>query len=316
MIEYTIKRIFAAIPVLFGILLLTFLLLNVIPGDPARAVAGPRADEQTLARIRSEMELDKPLMTRFFSYSGKILKGDFGNSIVTGRPIMTSFKEKFPVTLKLAVMAALISAILGVAMGIISAVNKGGFIDKLSTVMTVTGISVPIFLAAIVISYVFTVKIPIFASADTTDFSGLLPFILPAATLGMRSAAFLARIVRSGMIEVLNNDYIRTAKAKGLRKSRILFSHALTNALIPIITVIALDFSSYLNGSVIVETIFTLPGIGSFAMNAISQRDYPVIQATILCGAFIFIFINLLTDLIYAWLNPQIRDEMSGKVSK
>jgi ABC-type dipeptide/oligopeptide/nickel transport system permease component len=198
-------------------------------------------------------------------------------------------------------------------MGIISAITQGRWLDRFCTVFSVAGISIPVFLSGLVFLYVFAVKLKWFPSSGFRAGNSLLPFILPAFTLGIRSAAFLARIVRSSMIEVLNHDFIRTARAKGLSRSRILFRHGLVNALVPVITVIGLDLSSYLNGSVIVETIFDLPGIGRFAMDAILQRDYPIIQGVVLLGAFIFIMVNLFIDLFYAWINPKIRDEMMGK---
>jgi ABC-type dipeptide/oligopeptide/nickel transport system permease component len=205
----------------------------------------------------------------------------------------------------------LFSIVIGVITGIIGAITQGRWLDRICTFFSVAGISIPVFLSGLVFLYLFAVKLKWFPSSGFRGGDSLMPFILPAFTLGIRSAAFLARIVRSSLIEVLNQDFIRTARAKGLSPVRILFRHGLVNALIPIITVIGLDFSSYLNGSVIVETIFDLPGIGRFAMDAILKRDYPVIQGIVLFGAFIFIGINLVVDLIYAGINPKIRDEMS-----
>ena len=312
MLSYTLRRIVATIPVLFGILLVAFTLLYLIPGDPALAVAGPRADEVTLNQIRKDMGLDKPLFERFANYALKVCKGDLGRSVISKKPVMESLIEKFPYTLTLTVIAMFISITVGIFMGIIGAIFKGSFIDRLCTFLSVTGISVPVFLSGLLLSYAFIIKLHLFPSI-TYGKIRFVAFILPAFTLGIRSAAFLARIVRSSMIEVLNKDFIRTAKAKGLSFKRILFRHGLVNALIPIITVIGLDLSSYLNGSVIVETIFGLPGIGRYAMDAISQRDYPVVQGVILIGSFVFIFVNLVIDLIYAWINPKVRDEMMGK---
>ncbi len=313
MLEFALRRIAATVPVLLGILLVAFTVLYLIPGDPAQTVAGPRADEATLARIRADMGLDQPLHVRFFSYLARVCKGDFGDSVVTGKPVLESLAEKIPYTLKLALLAMAISIVLGIVMGIISAVTQGRWLDRLCTVFSVGGISIPVFLSGLVFLYVFAVKLRWFPSSGFRAGNSLMPFILPAFTLGIRSAAFLARIVRSSMIEVLNQDFIRTARAKGLSRSRILFRHGLVNALVPVVTVIGLDLSSYLNGSVIVETIFDLPGVGRFAMDAILQRDYPIIQGVVLLGAFVFIMVNLGIDLFYAWINPKIRDEMMGK---
>lgn len=313
MLEFTLRRIVATIPVLLGILIVAFTVLYLIPGDPAQTLAGPRADPETLARIRSEMGLDQPIFTRFASYLRRVAQGDLGDSVVTGRPVLESLAEKLPFTLKLALLAMMFSVVIGVLMGIISAITQGKWLDRLCTVFSVAGISIPVFLSGLVFLYVFAVRLKWFPSSGFLAGNSLLPFVLPAFTLGIRSAAFLARIVRSSMIEVLNHDFIRTARAKGLSRSRILFRHGLVNALVPVITVIGLDLSSYLNGSVIVETIFDLPGIGRFAMDAILQRDYPIIQGVVLLGAFIFIMVNLAIDLFYAWINPKIRDEMMGK---
>jgi peptide/nickel transport system permease protein len=316
MLEFTIRRIAATIPVLIGIVFVIFSVLYLIPGDPALTIAGPRANQATVERIRTEMGLDQPFHIRFFTYIKKVASGDLGTSVLTGRPVLKSICEKLPYTLKLACVAMIISVVLGIVMGIISAVTKGKLIDRLCTILSVTGISIPVFLSGLVFLYIFAVKLrwfPASASSPIMLKNPLMAFFLPAFTLGIRSAAFLARIVRSSMIEVLNQDFIRTARAKGLSPWRILFRHGLFNALVPVITVIGLDLSSYLNGSVIVETIFDLPGIGRFAMDAILQRDYPIIQGVVLIGALIFIIVNLLMDLIYAWINPKIRDEMMGK---
>ena len=313
MLEFTLRRIVATIPVLLGILIVAFTVLYLIPGDPAQTLAGPRADPETLARIRSEMGLDQPIFTRFASYLRRVAQGDLGDSVVTGRPVLESLAEKLPFTLKLALLAMMFSVVIGVLLGIISAITQGKWLDRLCTVFSVAGISIPVFLSGLVFLYVFAVRLKWFPSSGFQAGNSLLPFVLPAFTLGIRSAAFLARIVRSSMIEVLNHDFIRTARAKGLSRSRILFRHGLVNALVPVVTVIGLDLSSYLNGSVIVETIFDLPGIGRFAMDAILQRDYPIIQGVVLLGAFIFIMVNLAIDLFYAWINPKIRDEMMGK---
>ncbi|HNW12052.1 MAG TPA: ABC transporter permease [Candidatus Rifleibacterium sp.] len=313
MLEFTLRRIVATIPVLLGILIVAFTVLYLIPGDPAQTVAGPRADAETLARIRSEMGLDQPLLTRFWSYLSKVAGGDLGDSVVTGKSVLESLTEKLPYTLKLASLAMLVSIFAGVIMGIVSAITQGRWLDRLCTVFSVAGISIPVFLSGLVFLYVFAVKLRWFPTSGFRAGDSLLVFVLPAFTLGIRSAAFLARIVRSSMIEVLNQDFIRTARAKGLSRTRILFRHGLVNALVPVVTVIGLDLSSYLNGSVIVETIFDLPGIGRFAMDAILQRDYPIIQGVVLLGAFVFIMVNLCIDLFYAWINPKIRDEMMGK---
>ncbi|HEY9069072.1 MAG TPA: ABC transporter permease, partial [Candidatus Ozemobacteraceae bacterium] len=267
---------------------------------------------EDIARIAREMGLDRPLSERFVVYLGRMVRGDLGTSVVTERPVLSSILEKFPYTLKLAIIAMVFSVLIGLAAGIFSAIHRGSLIDRATTLCAVTGISVPVFLSGLILLYVLAGKLHWFPTSAFGAEQSLWPLVLPAFTLGIRSGAFLARIVRSSLVEVLNQDYIRTARAKGLSPSRILFRHALTNALIPIITVVALDFSSFLNGSVIVETIFEVPGLGRFAMDAILKRDYPVIQGIVLFAALIFVLVNLVIDLLYAWINPKIREEMMG----
>jgi len=256
--------------------------------------------------------LDRPLPERFLVYLSRIARADLGRSVVSEKPVFESIIEKFPYTLKVTVLAMIFSIGFGLLAGILGAVYRGGLIDRLCTVFSVSGISIPIFLFGLVFLYVFAGKLHWFPTSAYRAGSSWWPLVLPAFTLGVRSAAFLARIVRSSLIEVLNQDFIRTARAKGLPPFQILYRHALVNALIPIVTVIGLDLSSFLNGSVIVETIFDVPGLGRFAMDAILKRDYPVIQGIVLFSAFVFVFMNFLIDLVYAWVNPKIRDEMFG----
>ena len=230
--------------------------------------------------------------------------------MVTDRPVLRSILEKFPYTLRLALLGLTISVLSGLLAGVFSALLRGTIWDRIITGISVAGISTPIFLTGLAFLYLFAMKLRWFPTSAYGSHNLFLVLFLPALTLGIRSGAFLARITRSTLIEVFNEEYIRTARAKGLSSKRILFRHALLNALIPIITVVALDFSSFLNGSVIVETIFELPGLGRFTMDAILKRDYPVIQGVVLFSALIFVGINLIVDLLYAWINPRIRDEM------
>lgn len=310
MFEYLVRRVAGTIPVIFGILLISFVILYLIPGDPAQTLAGPRASPEAVARIAEDMGLNKPVYLRFFSYVVRVLKGDFGRSVINDKPVLESVWEKFPYTLKLSILAMFFSVGSGLLAGILSAINRGRFIDRLCTTFAVSGISTPIFLSGLVFLYVLAARLQWFPTSVHGHKGSLFPLILPAFTLGIRSGAFLSRIVRSSLVEVLNQDYIRTARAKGLSSYRILVHHALANALIPIVTVVALDFSSFLNGSVIVETIFDVPGLGRFAMEAILKRDYPVVQGVVLFSAFVFVGMNLVVDLLYAWINPKIRDEI------
>jgi ABC-type dipeptide/oligopeptide/nickel transport system permease component len=315
MLEYTLRRLGGTIPVVLGILAIAFVVLYLIPGDPAATLAGPRATPEAIARLSEQMGLDLPLPVRFGRYLGRMAVGDLGRSVITGKPVLESILEKVPTTLRLSFLAMLIAVVGGVGMGILGAIFRGRLIDRLVTMTSVTGISIPVFLSGLIILYVFAVKAGWFPMSAFRAGDSWMPFVLPAFTLGIRSAAFLARIVRSSLIEVLQQDYIRTARAKGLSPWRILWRHALVNALIPIITVIGLDVSSYLNGSVIVETIFGLPGLGRFAMDAILKRDYPEIQGVVLFAALVFVIMNVFVDLVYAWVNPRIREEMLGRRS-
>ncbi len=312
MTEYTIRRVLGTIPVILGILLVTFVLLYLIPGDPAETLAGPRASPETIDRMRTEMGLDRSLPVRFVSYLGKVASGDLGRSAISEKPVMESIVEKFPYTLKLSLMALAFSILIGLVAGIAGAIFHRRIPDRICTAFSVAGISVPIFLTGLILLDILASRLKWFPTSAFRTGGSLWPLVLPAFTLGVRSGAFLARIVRSSLIEVLNQEYIRTARAKGLHTGRILFRHALMNALVPIITVVGLDFSSFLSGSVIVETIFDVPGLGRFAMDAILKRDYPVIQGVVLFSAFIFVMVNLVVDLLYAWVNPKVRDEMLG----
>lgn len=315
MLEYILRRAVAALPVMIGILVLAFVVLYLIPGDPAATVAGPRASPEALHAIAAQMGLDLPLHRQFAAYFSRICHGDFGESAIRRVPVARLIREKLPVTLKLACLSMLVSIVVGVAAGILGAMTQGTWMDKFCTIFTVAGISVPVFLSGLVMLYLFGVRWKWFPTSAFRGADGLWPFVLPAITLGIRSGAFLARIVRNSLVEVLKQDFIRTARAKGLSRGRILWRHALMNALIPIITIIGLDFSSYLSGSVIVETIFDLPGLGRLAMDSILERDYPVIQGVVLLSAFIFVGINFLVDLLYAWINPRVRDEILGKAT-
>jgi len=311
-LEFIARRLLGTIPVILGIVFIAFLVLYIIPGNPARTLAGPRASPETIERIAREMGLDKPLHEKLWGYLKKLMRGDLGSSIVSDKPVFESIIQKFPYTLKLSFLALFFSILMGLFAGILGAVNRGSLIDRLCTVFSVAGISIPIFLSGLVLLYIFAGKFRWFPTSAFGAKGSIMPMILPAFTLGIRSGAFLARIVRSSLIEVLNQEFIRTARAKGLHSWRILTRHALVNALIPIITVVALDFSSFLSGSVIVETIFDLPGLGRFAMDAILKRDYPVIQGVVIFSAFVFVMINLVVDLFYAWINPKIREEFLG----
>src|SRR6476469_2756977 len=303
MSAFILRRLLLAVPTLFGVLIIAFLLLYVAPGDPVMAMVGERADEQTIARLRAELRLDDPLPVQFGHYVAGIAKGDLGRSYITNRPIIKDVLERFPKTLQLAGAAMLLATVCGVTLGIFSARNPGGPIDRFGLVVAYLGISFPVYWVGLLLILLFAVTLH---WLPPSGFGSLRFLVLPALTLGMRSIAFLARMTRSAMLEALNADFVRTARAKGLSERVVTLRHALRNALIPVITVLGLDFGAYLTGSILTETIFSWPGIGRYVVNAISRRDLPAIQGTVLFLSTVFVLVNLITDLAYAKADPRV----------
>ena len=304
MTAFILRRILLAIPTLFGVLVVAFLVLQVAPGDPVQAMVGERADSATVARLRKQLNLDEPLIKRFGIYVGDIAKGDLGRSYITDRPISRDIKERFPKTLQLAGAAMLLAALLGITLGILSAAKPGGFADRFALGLAYIGISFPVYWVGLILILLFAVQLH---WLPPSGFGGIQFLILPALTLGMRSIAFLARMTRSAMLDALNADFIRTARAKGLREGLITMRHGFRNALIPVITVLGLDFGAYLTGSILTETIFGWPGIGRYVVNAIARRDLPAIQGSVLFLSTVFVLVNLITDLAYAKADPRVR---------
>jgi ABC-type dipeptide/oligopeptide/nickel transport system permease component len=300
---FIVRRLLLAIPTLFGVLVVTFLLLYVAPGDPVEAMVGERADAETIARLRKELHLDEPLLNQFAHYTGGVLRGDFGNSYITQRPIIRDIRERFPKTLLLAGSAMLLASVLGITLGILSARNPGGWFDRLGLGIAYLGISFPVYWVGLILILVFAVMLK---WLPPSGYGGIKYLILPAFALGSRSIAFLARVTRSAMLDVLGSDFVRTARAKGLRERVVVVRHALRNALIPIITVLGLDFGYYLTGSILTETIFSWPGLGRYVVNAITRRDLPAIQGSVLFLSVVFVLVNLLTDLAYAKADPRV----------
>ena len=303
MLAFLLRRLLLAIPTLFGVLVVVFLLLYVAPGDPVQEMVGERADPATIARLRKELRLDEPLHVQFASYAGGVVTGDFGRSYITGRPILRDIRERFPKTLQLAGAAMLLASIAGITIGVVSSRHPGGWVDRLSLGMTYLGISFPVYWVALILIFVFAVLLRWLPPSGDR---GLEFLILPALALGSRSIAFLARVTRSSMLEVLGSDFVRTARAKGLRERAVVARHALRNALIPVITVLGLDFGYYLTGSILTETVFSWPGLGRYIVAAISKRDLPAIQGTVLFMSAVFVLVNLLTDLAYAKADPRV----------
>jgi ABC-type dipeptide/oligopeptide/nickel transport system permease component len=306
MLRFVTRRLLLAIPTLAGVLVVAFLLLFVAPGDPVQEMIGERASAETIARLRAELRLDDPLHVQFAHYAGGVLRGDLGTSYITGRPIRQDILERFPRTLQLAGAAMLLATVAGISLGVLSARRPGGWVDRLSLGLAYVGISFPVYWVALLLILLFAVTLRWLPPSGA---GGLEYLVLPALALGMRSIAFLARVTRSAMLEVLGSDFVRTARAKGLRERVVVMRHALRNALIPVITVLGLDFGNYLTGSILTETIFSWPGLGRYVVTAISRRDFPAIQGAVLFLSAVFVLVNLLTDLAYAKADPRVAYE-------
>src|SRR4051812_25768471 len=304
MSAFILRRLLLAIPTLFGVLVIAFLLLYVAPGDPVMAMVGERADAETIARLRAELRLDDPLPTQFVHYAAGVLRGDLGRSYITGRPILGDLLERFPKTLQLAGAAMLLAALCGITLGVLAARKPGGWTDRLSLGIAYLGISFPVYWIGLILILVFAVQL---RWLPPSGFGRPQNLVLPALALGMRSIAFLARMTRSAMLEALGADFTRTAKAKGVQERLVVVRHALRNALIPVITVLGLDFGAYLTGSILTETIFSWPGLGRYVVNAIARRDLPGVQGAVLFMSVVFVLVNLLTDLAYAKADPRVR---------
>jgi len=306
--QYIIRRLLLIIPVLLGVLFLTFVLMYMIPGDPVLTMLGQHADDDIIERIRAELNLDEPWYIQFYNYLKRTLRGDLGRSYISNVQVTEALKQKLPNTFKLAFAAIIISTIMGVLIGIISAIFKNTWIDHAAMTFALFFISTPIFWFGMVLIYIFSMTLgwtPVSGMGDGS-FS-IKHIILPAVTLGSRFAAFLARYTRSVMLEVIKEDYIRTARSKGLREITVIFKHGLRNAMIPVVTVIGMNFASLLNGSVLTETIFAWPGFGRYIVTAIKKRDFQVIAGCVWVGALIFVFINLIVDIVYVSLDPRIK---------
>ena len=304
MLTFLVRRLVLSIPTLLGVLAVVFLLLYVAPGDPVQEMVGERADAATIERLRRELRLDDPLHVQFGHYAGGVLRGDLGRSYITNRPIMDDIAERFPKTLLLAGAAMTLASVLGISLGVLSARRPGGFVDRAALGLAYVGISFPVYWVGLLLILLFAVTL---RWLPPSGYGGVEYLVLPALALGSRSIAFLARVTRSAMLEVLGGDYVRTARAKGLTERAVVVRHGLRNALIPVITVLGLDFGYYLTGSILTETIFSWPGLGRYVVNAIGRRDLPAIQGSVLFLSTVFVLVNLLTDVAYAKADPRVR---------
>ena len=312
MLIYIIKRLILLIPILFLVTLISFSLLFIIPGDPAETILtgpGGGADPKAVEEFRIKMGLDKPIYIQYFTWLNDILHGNLGYSYLSKQPVLDQILSSFHATLKLAIVSMIISLMISIPIGIISAIKQYSAIDNVSMVGALLGVSMPNFWQGLLLILLFAVTLGWLPVAGYGDHGDLEHIILPAITLGTSSAAITTRLMRSTMLETINQDYIQAARAKGLSERVVIGKHALKNALIPVVTMIGLNFGYLLDGSVVVETIFAWPGIGLLMVESIYLRDYPMIQGCILFVAVIFIFVNLMVDILYTYLDPRIRYE-------
>ncbi|MFJ6321656.1 MULTISPECIES: ABC transporter permease [unclassified Rhizobium] len=307
MLMFAIRRILVSIPVLIGITAILFVMLNVVPGDPVALMMKEHASADVIARIRAQMHLDDPLLTRYLRFLWDALHGDLGTSIKLNRSVTTLILTAFPATLLLAACAAVVSWIIGIPAGILSAVRRDSLLDHFFMGVSLLGVSMPIFWSALLLQYIFALKLK---WLPVSGFYGWKYLILPAIVLGWSSAGVIARLTRSSLLEVMRHDYIRTARAKGLRELRVISRHALKNALIPVVTIMAIQVATLLSGAVITEAIFGIPGVGRISVNAIQSRDMPLLQGSVLFATALVILGNLIADILYSVLDPRIRSEM------
>lgn len=304
MLSYTAKRLVQTIFVLVGISLITFVLLQVVPGDPVALMLEKRADPETIAKVRHELGLDLPYYVQYLNFVKGAVHLDFGTSYFTKEVVTDALVRCFKVTVKLACMSFVFAAIIGIPCGIFAAVKRGKGIDTVVMVLAIIGVSAPAFWVAIILQIIFGLKLNIL---PISGFDSVAAYILPSIALGARYAGNMARITRTSMLEVLGQDYIRTAKAKGVKRWAVILKHALKNAMIPIVTLVGTDFGYMLTGSMLIEKVFSIPGIGKLAVDAMSNRDLPLLEGTVMYIAFVFVVVNLLVDVSYAFLDPRIR---------
>ena len=312
MLRYLVYRLLSAIPVLVVVSLVSFLIIFLVPGDPAAEIAGPGASSGEVERIRSDLGLNRPFHEQMLSYYGRLAHGDLGRSILLGRGVLEAMIERAPVTLSLTAAGLFMAIFIGVSLGVIGAVKQNTAIDQTAMTIALLGLSVPDFWLGLVMIYVFAVSLgwlPTGGFVPLTDsFTGWLrSMAMPALALGFTQTGLIARITRATMLEVLRQDYIRTARAKGMPEWVVVGRHALANTLIPVVTVIGLIVGILLGGAVVVEQVFSLPGAGRLIIGAILRRDFPVIQGGLLLIASIFVAVNIVVDILYAYLDPRIR---------
>ena len=304
MYKYICKRILMMIPVIIGVSLLVFLVLKMTPGDPARVVAGSEADEATVEQIREELGLNKPVLQQYVDYMLALLHGDMGTSYTTSKPVADEILARMPTTFILAFAGVFVAVLIGIPLGIISATKQYSVLDYISTLLALGGVAMPNFWLGLMLILLFSLKLGWLPSGGGDSWTS---YVLPAITLGVGATASFMRTTRSSMLEVIRQDYIRTARAKGAGEGRVVMHHALRNAMIPVITVIGLQIGTLLGGAVVNETVFSLPGLGTLMINAINQKNEPVVLGCLITFAIIFSLVNLLIDILYAFIDPRIK---------
>jgi len=330
--RYVLKRLGLILPVLLGVSVVVFLVVRLTPGDPAKVMAGEHASPEFIEAIRVKWGLDRPLYAQYFIWLRSVLQGDFGTSIATHTPVLEELLQRFPATLELSLFAMTFAVLVGMTAGIISAVRQHSIFDYLAMTGALIGVSMPIFWLGLMLMFFFGLYLDLLPISGRLDpeislrtitglylvdalitrngrafWNALSHLVLPGVALGTIPMALIARMTRSSMLEVIRQDFIRTERAKGLPERRVIYRHALRNALIPIVTVIGMEFGLLLGGAILTETIFAWPGLGRYTVDAVYARDYPAIQGSVLFIAFIFVVVNLITDILYAFINPRIR---------
>jgi glutathione transport system permease protein len=304
MTQYVLKRLLGLLPTLLIVAVLVFLFVHMLPGDPARLAAGPDASPETVALVRADLGLDKPLPQQFLNFFTNMLQGDFGHSLRSKRPVSTEIAERFMPTLLLTISSMAWAVVFGMAIGITSAVFRNQWPDRLGMTLAVSGISFPAFALGMLLMQIFSVQL---GWLPTVGADSWRHYILPSLTLGAAVAAVMARFTRASFIEVIQEDFVRTARAKGVSEKWVILKHCLRNALIPVVTMMGLQFGFLLGGSIVVEAVFNWPGLGRLLVDAVDMRDYPIIQALVLLFSLEFILINLVVDVLYGYINPTIR---------
>lgn len=312
MLNFIIKRLLSLIPVLFIVSIVVFLLVHITPGDPASVILGPEANPEDVAKLREELGLNRPILEQYIDWIGDIIQGDFGTSLFMKQPVLTAFVEHLGPTLSLAVLAETFAILIAIPLGILSAKHRGTFFDQIFMGVSLVGISVPSFLLGLFLILLFGVEFRIFPVAGYKPLSEgfgehIRYLIMPALALGLMQAALIARMTRSSMLDVLSSNYIKTARAKGVKEFMITFKHSLRNAFIPILTIIGQTFGSLVAGAAVVETVFNIPGIGQLIVNSVKRRDFEVIQGAVLLISISYVLINLIIDLLYGFVDPRLR---------